>query len=72
MLLNVTTLKGFQGMLHGVDIHVFTNHKNLTSNTLKMQPVLHWHTKIEECSPCYITSRAHAIFEPTTFQGFIA
>jgi hypothetical protein len=58
----VTTLKEFQGMLLGTDIHVFTDHKNLMFDTLKMQHVLRWCTKIEEFHPCYITSRA-----PTTF-----
>ncbi len=49
MLSIVATLEEFQGL--GVDIHVFTDHKNLTFDTLKMQCVLHWHTKIEEFSP---------------------
>jgi hypothetical protein len=30
---------------------IFTDHKNLTVDTLKTQHVLCWHTKIEEFSP---------------------
>ncbi len=48
MLSIIATLKEFQGMLLVADIHVFTDHKNLTFDTLKTQCVLCWHTKIEQ------------------------
>ncbi len=48
MLSIIATLEDLQGILLVADIHIFTDHKNLTFNILKMQHVLRWHTKIEE------------------------
>jgi hypothetical protein len=51
MLSIIDTLKEFQGMLLGVDLHIFVDQKNLTFDTLRTQCVLQWRTKIEEFSP---------------------
>jgi hypothetical protein len=40
-------------MLLGADIHIFTDHKNLMFDTLKMQCLYCWSTKNEEFSPMF-------------------
>jgi len=47
----VQTFKEYQPMLYGAEIHVHTDHRNLTNANLNSQRVLRWRFLIEEFHP---------------------
>jgi RNase H-like domain found in reverse transcriptase len=50
----VETFKEYHTMLFGCrELHVYTNHKNLTFNTPSTQRVLRWRLFIEEFAPTF-------------------
>ena len=50
MLSIVATLNELYSMLLGANVHVFTDYKNLTLDSIKTQHVLRWQNQVKEHS----------------------
>ena len=51
MLSIVATLNEFCSIILGANVHVWTDHKNLTFDSIKTQKVLRWRNQVGEYSP---------------------
>ena len=51
MLAIVETLKEFRTILYGTELHIHTDHANLTFKTATSQRVMRWRAYVEEYAP---------------------
>ena len=67
----VMVLNEFRTMLLGSEIHIHTDHKNLTFANLKTQRVLRWRCYLENIHPLCIISKDRIMSLLMLFHGLI-